>query len=204
MPANELTCPRCDHVLVGMMVFGAKLNRCDTCDGLWVPAAFVEALSTKPEVRARLQPLAERAAAQAPRAEATGLLAPAYCAVCREPMQRFAVATLHVTIDACRQHGTWFDKDELGRVVAFMKANPSATLKPPDAKPPKPAKSSLPKAKAKQPPPSSAPKGDSVAGDVAIGVTRGVLPLPVERSSPVLLTCYAATPPRPPASRFRR
>ena len=173
MSANELTCPRCEHVLVGMMVFGAKLNRCDTCEGLWVPAAFVEALATKPEVRARLHPLAERASAQPPRPEPRGLAQPAACAECGTKMQRFAVATSRVTIDACKAHGTWFDKDELGKVLAFMQANPSATLRPPTkSEPPSKAK---PRTSLKP-----APKveySSEGSGEVAIGVVAFLLEL---------------------------
>src|SRR5438445_13301190 len=28
----------------------------------------------------------------------------------------------HVVVDVCNQHGTWFDKDELRRIVEFIRA----------------------------------------------------------------------------------
>jgi len=28
----------------------------------------------------------------------------------------------HVVVDVCKQHGTWFDRDELRRIVEFIRA----------------------------------------------------------------------------------
>lgn len=37
------------------------------------------------------------------------------CPVCTRPMA--SVRSGHVTLDVCEAHGTWFDRDELGRLA---------------------------------------------------------------------------------------
>jgi Zn-finger nucleic acid-binding protein len=45
------------------------------------------------------------------------------CPVCRTLMNRVNFAHCsNVIVDVCRQHGTWFDRDELRRIVEFIQA----------------------------------------------------------------------------------
>ncbi len=45
------------------------------------------------------------------------------CPVCRVLMNRVHFAKCsHVIVDVCKSHGTWFDKDELRRIVEFIRA----------------------------------------------------------------------------------
>ena len=45
------------------------------------------------------------------------------CPVCQTLMNRVNFARCsHVVVDVCQQHGTWFDKDELRKVVEFIRA----------------------------------------------------------------------------------
>lgn len=39
------------------------------------------------------------------------------CPICRAALQRTRVGNSGVDVDYCTAHGTWFDKDELGRVA---------------------------------------------------------------------------------------
>jgi hypothetical protein len=39
------------------------------------------------------------------------------CPVCGAPMERSVAGQTRVELDTCRSHGTWFDRDELGRVA---------------------------------------------------------------------------------------
>src|SRR5262249_12635111 len=46
-----------------------------------------------------------------------------HCPVCKDMMNRVNFANCsHVIVDVCRQHGTWFDKDELRRIIEFIRA----------------------------------------------------------------------------------
>jgi Zn-finger nucleic acid-binding protein len=45
------------------------------------------------------------------------------CPVCKQMMNRVNFAHCsNVIVDVCRAHGTWFDRDELRRVVEFIRA----------------------------------------------------------------------------------
>ena len=88
-------------------------------------------------------------------------------------MQRFAVGTSRVSVDTCKAHGTWFDKDELGKVLAFMKANPSATLQAPE----QPARPTTGKAKKAARPIPKVEYSNEHDGEVAIGVIAILLEL---------------------------
>jgi Zn-finger nucleic acid-binding protein len=44
------------------------------------------------------------------------------CPLCRKLMNRVNFARCsHVVVDVCGQHGTWLDKDELRRIVEFIR-----------------------------------------------------------------------------------
>ena len=45
------------------------------------------------------------------------------CPVCGKLMNRINFANFSsVIVDVCREHGTWFDRDELRRIVEFIRA----------------------------------------------------------------------------------
>jgi Zn-finger nucleic acid-binding protein len=45
------------------------------------------------------------------------------CPICNTLMNRVNFAHCsHVIVDVCKAHGTWFDKDELRRIVEFIRA----------------------------------------------------------------------------------
>jgi Zn-finger nucleic acid-binding protein len=169
---DELICPRCDLALASFSAFEAQLHRCERCDGVWVPTKFVVALAKKPELRARLMPLARRTAGTVLSEVTPALAKPAFCAACRAKLARFeAGGSSRVFLDTCKAHGTWFDKDELGRVVAFLHANPKAELAAPE--PEKAKRGRL--TKAKKPTSSSSTWGDNNDAEVAVGVLAFIL-----------------------------
>jgi Zn-finger nucleic acid-binding protein len=119
--ANALPCPRKCGVMRAVRFGGADMYLCDTCNGLWVDPETLQHL-----VQARLKP--------APLV-GTGIAAPppprvhlenvqyAPCPICKSLMNRvnFAHAS-GVIVDVCTNHGTWFDADELRRVLEFITA----------------------------------------------------------------------------------
>lgn len=100
---------------------GADMYTCDRCNGLWVDTEVLQRL-----VADRLKPspmLATGIAAPpAPRVKLEPVqYAP--CPLCKRLMNRvnFAHAS-GVIVDVCTTHGTWFDADELRRVLEFISA----------------------------------------------------------------------------------
>jgi Zn-finger nucleic acid-binding protein len=126
--ATPRSCPRCraggEAALVGRLVDGFLLDECPACAGVFVDQATLERL-----IDARRQASAADAAAGAPRRHTAPIPAQpprasaAYipCPDCGQLMNRqnFARAS-GVLVDVCGYHGTWFDADELPRIVAFV------------------------------------------------------------------------------------
>ena len=100
-------CPRDGAALEVMRVGVHSFMRCPGCRGAFLEAAVVAAMlramgaETLPE----------------PRPVATDR--PLRCPSCQEPLARGAVPSApgSVEIDACAQHGVWFDRGELESVL---------------------------------------------------------------------------------------
>jgi Zn-finger nucleic acid-binding protein len=94
---------------------------CDTCNGLWVDAATLQRL-----VSERLKPspmLGTGIAGPAQTHVKLEAVAYAPCPICKSLMNRVNFAhTSGVIVDVCTSHGTWFDADELRRVLEFISA----------------------------------------------------------------------------------
>ena len=94
---------------------------CSKCEGLWVDTASLARICSEREqqsaVAAMVQPPHQTAGAAIERVRYLP------CPVCRELMNRVNFAGYsNVIVDVCKSHGTWFDCDELRRVVEFIQS----------------------------------------------------------------------------------
>lgn len=100
---------------------GADMYSCDTCNGLWVDTETLQRL-----VADRMKPaplIGTGIAAPPPTRVKLETVQYGPCPVCKRLMNRvnFAHAS-GVIVDVCTSHGTWFDSDELRRVLEFISA----------------------------------------------------------------------------------
>jgi Zn-finger nucleic acid-binding protein/ribosomal protein L40E len=112
-------CPACTKPLATTAVGEVEVHECHTCGGLWLDRAVFEQLGTSRERQGAL--LGALPAPSGP-AQAT-LEAIQYrpCPACRQRMNRVNYARRSgVVLDVCKEHGLWFDKDELRRVLNFV------------------------------------------------------------------------------------
>jgi len=116
-----MNCPRCAVPLTAQQAERLLMHCCFQCGGL-----FLDGVTSKRVVDA-LDPLAieasNHAAKNARATVATDAIAP--CPACSKPLDRMPIPAASVTVDVCREHGVWFDRDELHRVVSAVA--PSAT-----------------------------------------------------------------------------
>jgi Zn-finger nucleic acid-binding protein len=118
--ASEFSCPDGHGVLtkvrVGILTFG----ECSGCHGLWVDAEQFGKLVDSQESRATmLRWHAESRASLVTTAVDPIKYRP--CPRCTKLMNRVNFARVSkVIVDVCKSHGTWFDRDELARVVTFI------------------------------------------------------------------------------------
>ena len=130
--ATPRMCPRCadrNVALEGRLVDEYLLDECNDCGGVYVDAATLERILVD-----RRQASVTAAAGLGVGASAGGALqmnragrprGPMYvrCPDCERLMNRKNFGeTSGVIIDVCSPHGTWFDADELPRVIAFVQS----------------------------------------------------------------------------------
>jgi Zn-finger nucleic acid-binding protein len=111
-------CPRCGTRTCEKQAGERPVFLCEACGGIWIDnlvAQHIVRASERNTVR-----LAEEASRAAVRAVDTR---PALrCPVCSVPLLRVAVAAGagKIELDVCREHGTWFDRDELPLVARAL------------------------------------------------------------------------------------
>jgi Zn-finger nucleic acid-binding protein len=115
-------CPRC-HVSMEAIVLGkANLRECPHCAGIWADADTLRQICADREEQAAVLGMAEHV----PTPDTVPLeqqIRYVPCPVCQKLMNRVNFANCsHVVVDVCMRHGTWFDKDELRRIVEFIRA----------------------------------------------------------------------------------
>jgi Zn-finger nucleic acid-binding protein len=122
--AAKEACPRCKVPMTIVAVGETTLAECGTCKGVWVDADAFDRLCGDREAQAAvihgntLQP-------GPPVTGKTSLERISYrpCPRCQKMMNRVNFAKYSgVVLDVCRAHGTYFDRDELHRVVMFIQA----------------------------------------------------------------------------------
>lgn len=121
-PASEVrNCPRCSVNTKEVTLGDTKLRECPVCEGLWVDAVALQQICTNRERQANI--LGDAAdiipAANLPLEHIRYIP----CPVCKQLMHRINFAKCsNVIVDVCKPHGTWFDKDELHRIIKFISA----------------------------------------------------------------------------------
>jgi Zn-finger nucleic acid-binding protein len=119
--AKPLDCPRKCGPMRAVRFGGADMYLCETCNGLWVDTETLQRL-----VSERLKPspmLATGIATPAPERIKLQAVNYAPCPICKNLMNRVNFAhSSGVIVDVCSAHGTWFDADELRRVLEFITA----------------------------------------------------------------------------------
>lgn len=91
---------------------------CEKCMGLWVdPPTFERICADREQQSAVLG----QASVQQPDLDAKITYVP--CPECAQLMNRVNFARCSgVIVDLCKRHGIWFDRDELSRIVEFIRS----------------------------------------------------------------------------------
>lgn len=116
---SKRLCPGCKTPMLRGSLNGISLHECGRCYGLWLDAVTFERICRDSEQQALVL--------SAPRSlGAPVTLGPVRyvpCPHCSELMHRINFARCSgVVVDVCKLHGTWFDRNELHRIVEFIRA----------------------------------------------------------------------------------
>src|SRR5256714_9855794 len=120
-PAATLRCPRCRIEMGSAKLGTTTLDECSQCGGLWVDVASFEEVCARREQQAAVLGAAQPAPSNAASNHAVRVrYVP--CPVCQQLMNRVNFAHCSgVIVDVCKGHGTWFDRDQLSRIVEFIR-----------------------------------------------------------------------------------
>jgi Zn-finger nucleic acid-binding protein len=117
---DSLACPRCANSLAEIVVGNHSMHGCTQCGGLWVKKDIFQDICTREEAQEAVlgysdpEPLSQEVKkpqrAYIPCPECGKLMNPRNFAGCSG-----------VILDWCSKHGSWFDRQELHRIVAFIR-----------------------------------------------------------------------------------
>lgn len=113
-------CPRCRIEIWPVRLGTTPVEECERCHGLWLDVKSFESICASREQQAAV--LGGASAAPQNTAEDAFPVRYVPCPLCSQLMNRINFARCSgVIVDVCRGHGTWFDKQELTRIVEFIR-----------------------------------------------------------------------------------
>jgi len=116
---TDQPCPSCRTPMLRGTLRDVPLHECGKCYGLWLGTASFEHICRNAEQQATALGSAQPVGGPA----ALSPVRYVRCPQCGELMHRLNFAHCSgVIVDVCRAHGTWFDANELHRIVHFIRA----------------------------------------------------------------------------------
>ena len=114
-------CPRCRVNTKAIVIGQADLRECPRCEGIWADADALQRICVDREQQSAVLGIAMKL--ETPGTVQMESVRYVPCPVCQKLMNRVNFAHCSkVVVDVCKPHGTWFDKDELRRIVEFIRA----------------------------------------------------------------------------------
>jgi len=127
--ASGRLCPRCKVKLESVVIGGSPLLECARCEGIWADAVSLQQICADREKQAAVLGMAT-ILPEPPSGNVEQNIRYIPCPVCRSLMNRVNFAHCsQVVVDVCARHGTWFDKDELHRIVEFIRGGGMQTAR---------------------------------------------------------------------------
>ncbi len=111
-------CPRCKRGLDSLVIAATPVRECTKCGGFWANVDTFEAICADKEKQSAVLSFISSHPAEL-RVQPSISYVP--CPDCKELMNRSNFArSSGVIIDLCKQHGVWFDADELRKILEFI------------------------------------------------------------------------------------
>ena len=113
-------CPRCREDMRSLRLGETRVQECDRCEGLWLDVSAFERICADREQQSAV--LGGASIAHGPTSRQTQSIKYVPCPQCGQLMNRINFARCSgVIVDVCKGHGTWFDRDELSRIIEFIR-----------------------------------------------------------------------------------
>jgi Zn-finger nucleic acid-binding protein len=121
--ATPRPCPRCREPLAAIVLGSTMALECARCSGLWIDTEAFNEICADREKQAAV--IGQDSESLRPELPCPSLDSIHYvpCPVCAKLMNRVNFARASgVILDICKADGVWFDREELRRVVEFVRA----------------------------------------------------------------------------------
>lgn len=121
--ATARLCPRCREPLNAVVLSSTKALECAHCSGIWIDTATFNEICADREKQVAV--IGEDSQALQSNLPYPSLDSIHYvpCPVCAKLMNRMNFAQVSgVILDICKADGVWFDREELRRIVEFIRA----------------------------------------------------------------------------------
>jgi Zn-finger nucleic acid-binding protein len=114
-------CPRCDQPMQQKQVGDTRISECTSCGGMWIDSAAFERICADRQRQAAV--ITSELPPPMPSSNAEAQRFYIHCPICGGMLNRTGFAGHSgIVIDICKRHGIWFDRDELRRIVEFIRA----------------------------------------------------------------------------------
>jgi Zn-finger nucleic acid-binding protein len=115
---NPGDCPRCKRPLESLAIDKIHVRECTQCGGFWTNVATFESICDDKEKQSSVLSFIAAHPAESVNHPPISYVP---CPDCKELMNRSNFArSSGVIIDLCKQHGVWFDADELPKIIDFI------------------------------------------------------------------------------------
>lgn len=112
-------CPRCRSDLSRLRIEETRLRECAKCGGMWSGVETFESICADREKQSAVLSFA---GAKAQMNTPPARISYVPCPDCSQLMNRSNFArSSGVIIDLCKQHGVWFDVEELPKIIEFIR-----------------------------------------------------------------------------------
>jgi len=111
-------CPRCKVKLQSLKIGTANMRECERCGGFWTSVETFEHLCDDKEQQSAVLSYTSDQNRELSTATPVNYVP---CPDCKQLMNRSNFARISgVIIDLCKDHGVWFDADELPKIISFI------------------------------------------------------------------------------------
>lgn len=115
---NVGDCPRCKRPMESIRIEAAPVRECLSCGGFWTSVETFETICADKEQQSAVLDFINRQTFETRPATAVNYVP---CPDCKQLMNRSNFArSSGVIMDLCKQHGVWFDADELPKIIDFI------------------------------------------------------------------------------------
>jgi Zn-finger nucleic acid-binding protein len=120
--APVLQCPRCENKLAPVAVGNHSLNVCEKCGGIWVDKSSFQDICMQEESQEAVLGFELKTSDEPSTQKRKPRRAYIPCPKCGKLMNHKNFSHCSgVVLDWCREHGNWFDRNELQQIVAFIR-----------------------------------------------------------------------------------